>query len=373
VPERLRIEEDVERLPAAAWQQLASGHPALRLEVLRTLVATARIAMPLRIFMLQDESGIAAAALCEVISSHEPNSALDCLLFGRAVSLATRLGASSRPALLFRTPVGSECPLLVRPGAAAEQRRILSRLLDHIESHAASQSFGIAFMDILDHDQVLPAALDARRYLSTEIHPHARLQVEWQNFDGYLAQLQSQSPSSARNARRERNRNRDSGVSIRHLPCTTAVAEALYRFARDHYRHKNDTDPPIEIEFLSRLSAVLGEDFLAFEAVRHGRRVGMLGGVRSGSVGWIAWYGAEIDRPNDFTYANLAFYHLAEAASTLGLSTLLYGTHASEAKRRRGCQLLRSRLYYRPHRSLARILAASYFPFHRAWYRRKLR
>lgn len=371
MPERLRIEDDVAQLPAAAWQQLASGHPALRLEVLQSFAATARDAMALRFFMLEDESGIAAAAVSEVIGPHVPQGALDSMLFGRALWLTARLGLSSQPVLLFRTPVGTECPLLLRAGVPAQRQRNLCSLLDQIGRHAANHGMGIAFLPVHDDDAVLRSALEARRYVRTHAHSSARLHVEWASFDTYLARLQTQSPSSARTVRQERHRSRRSGVRIRDVAGTDADAQALYRFARDHYRHKNGTELPFDARFLPQLAAALGPDFLAFEALRDGQRVGMLGGVRSGTVGWMAWYGAESQRPRDFTYANLVFYHPAEAAGRLGLTTLLYGTHAADAKRRRGCQILGSHLYYRPHRPLARVLAAAYFRIHRAWYRRK--
>lgn len=373
MPERLRIEDNVERLPADDWQRLVCGYPALRLEVLKAIVATARSALPLRIFLLEDEAGIAAAALCESVASRAPRSALDYLLYGRAAHTAVRLGASTKPTLLFCTPVGTESAIVLRPANPTEQRRILSRLLDEIEAHAARQRLGIAFIGVFADNELLSSALEARKYLDTDIQPTTRLQVEWADFDGYAQHLQGHSQNSARTVRHERKRNRRSGVSIRHFHCTAADAETLYAFNRDHYRHKNGMDPHFGQQFLPYLSELLGDDFMAFEALRDGRRVGMLGAVRSGSVGWIAWFGIElIDRPNDFTYANLAYYHLADVAAGLGLKTLLYGTHALDAKRRRGCQIIRSRLFYRPHQPLWRLLAKPYFCIHRAWFRRKL-
>jgi hypothetical protein len=57
---------------------------------------------------------------------------------------------------------------------------------------------------------------------------------------------------------------------------------------------------------------------LIFEAVRNGERVAMLEIVRSGAVGWVAWFGIELrDRPNDFTYANIMFYHPADWAPAM--------------------------------------------------------
>lgn|GEM_PF-5269713 len=371
--EQLRIEEDVERLPADDWQQLTCGRPALRLEVLKAIAATASSALSLRIFMLVDPTGIAAAAVCECVSAQDSFSTLDGLLYGRAQRLAAALGASTRPTLLFCTPVGTECAVMLRPTDPTEQRRILDRLLDEIEAHAAAQKLGIGFIGVFADEELLGNALRARIYLDTEIQPIARLQIEWHDFDGYVKHLQQRSHNAAHNARTERKRNRRSGVSIQQIEGTAANAAALDALVRPHYRHKNGTDLHFGPEFLPLMAELLGDDFLLFEAVRDGHAVGMMGLVRSGSVAWGAWFGIELtDRRNDFTYANLVYYHVAASAAALGIKTVLYGTLALDTKRRRGCQIIRSRLFYRPHQRHARLLARAYFGIHRAWFGRKL-
>jgi hypothetical protein len=69
----------------------------------------------------------------------------------------------------------------------------------------------------------------------------------------------------------------------------------------------------------------------------------------------------------------MLFYHTADWAPPLGLTSLIYGTAAQAAKSRRGCRLLGLYLFYRPHRRVFRMLAAPYFAIHEAWYRRKRR
>lgn len=371
--EQLRIEDDVERLPADDWQRLMRGRPALRLEVLRAIAATASTALSLRVFMLVDEIGIAAAAVCECVREHEPFSVLDALLYGRARRLAAALGGSTRPTLLFCTPVGTESAVVVRPAEPTEQRRILDRLLGEIEAQAAGQKLGIGFTGVFADDELVAEVLRARNYVATQVQPIARLQIEWSDFDGYVRQLQQRSQNAARTVRNERKRNRRSGVSIRQIPATAANIEALDGFMRRHYQDKNGTDLHFGPKFLPLVADLLGEDFVLLEAVRDGRPVGMLAVVRSGPVAWSAWFGIElIDRRNDFTYTNLVYYHLAESAAALGLKTVLYGTHALDTKRRRGCQIIGNRLFYRPHRPWARPLARAYFAIHRAWFARKL-
>lgn len=92
--------------------------------------------------------------------------------------------------------------------------------------------------------------------------------------------------------------------------------------------------------FLPQLRDGIGEDLLCFAAERDGQRTASVAVVRFGNVGWVSWLGfAQHDRPNDFTYSNLVYYHLAESAAKLGINTLLYGNSVLKAKEMRGCKI----------------------------------
>jgi predicted N-acyltransferase len=374
VTERLRIVAHLEQLPAANWQSLVHSHPALRLEVLQAFTETAARPLPPRIFLLEDASGIAAAAICQAVLGAASRNSLDALLYGRAVHLARRFGAATQPLLQVKIPFGPGSPVILRAAPPAEQRRLLEKLLAGIEEHAREQHLGVAFIDICSDEELLSAAIRARGYLATTMYPIARMEIEWTDFDGYVKRLAQRRRKTAATVRNERNRNRSAGVVIRQIPNDPAAVQDLERLAREHHRQKNRREPNYGPRFLPQLQQRLGEDLLIFEAARAGKRIAMLGAVRSGSVGWVSWFGIEAtDRQNDFTYANLAYYHLADRATALGLKTLTYGTAALEAKRLRGCKVSASQLFYRPRRRLLRLLARPYFALHGAWYRRKLK
>jgi predicted N-acyltransferase len=372
--EHLRIAQGVEQLPELEWQNLVCGRPALRLEVLRAIARHATRPLPQQIFLLEDQGRLAAAAICESVAAGSAHNPLDALFFGRTVGFFRGLSVSTQPVLVFQTPLMRYSPVVVRSADAGVQRRLLDRLLDCIEEYAAARKLGIAFVGVTPEDEPLWDSLRIRRYLGSEFESTARLEVEWSDFDSYVNHLRRRSKSAAYNARNERNRNRMCAVDIRQVRGTDADAEALYRITRDHYRHKNGKDPLYGPQFLPQLSKALGDDLLIFEAVRNGERVAMLGVVRSGAVGWVAWFGIELgDRPNDFTYANVMFYHPADWAPAMGLKTLLYGTGVQQAKAMRGCRLLTCHQFYRPHRKLSRMVARPYLIIHQAWYRRKIR
>jgi predicted N-acyltransferase len=367
---QVRIVQDLERLPEAEWHSLVSGNPALRLEVLRAIARYPSRPLSLEVFLLEDQFGLAGAAVCVPIRDNAARNSLDTLLFGRAAPLLRRFGVSTRPVLVFQNPLLRQASVVLRPGAAAVQQRLLDQLLDGIECHAAGLKAGIAFMGVTPEDKPLWATLRRRGYPGSEFDSTAWLDIQWSDFESYVIHLRRTSRNAAKIARNERNRK--CGVNIRQLICTDEVAHALYAITRDHYQHKNGCDPIYGPQFLSQLSKALGDDLLVFEAVRDGERVAMLGVVRSEAVGWVAWVGIELlDRPNDFTYANIVFYHPSDWAPHLGLKTLVYGNVAQTAKSRRGCRLLPCGVFYRPRRKVFRLLARPYLALHQAWFQRK--
>jgi predicted N-acyltransferase len=364
----VRLVHGVEQLPEAAWRELVLDRPALRLEVLRAANAEA----PLQFLLLEQDGVLVAAAVCELFAAHAARNPFDHLLFGRVAQTLRRLGVSTRPLLLCRTPVGRQAPVALRTAPLPEQRRWLEALLQRMEAEASTLRAALGFVGVSDEDEPLLSVLRARAYLESSLDPTTRMDIHWTDFDSYLKYLGERSKNTARAARKERNRNRRNGVSIRRVPATAADADELDAFARAHFRHKNRSNPSYSPELLARLATGLGDDFLLYEAVRDGRRVGMMGAVRSGEVGWLGWIGIEQhERPNDFTYISMAFYEPADWAPALGLKSLIYGTAAVETKTKRGCRVIPSHIFFRPRTPLARLPAALYFLLHRLWYRQK--
>ena len=371
---QVRIVQGVEQLPESEWQSLVHGRPAWRLEVLRTIARNATQPLPLQIFLLEDQLGLAAAAVCVPVVANSAHNPLDTLLLGRAAGVFRRLWLSMQPVLVFHIPLSRQAAIVVRVADAEVQQRLLDQLLDRIESYAAELKFGIAFIGVTPEDALLWATLRRRRYPGSAFQSTARLEVQWSDFESYVDHLRQRSKSAAQNARTERNRNRKSGVDIRQVACTDAVTDALYIITRDHHWHKNGREPLYGPQFLPQLSKALGDDLLVFEAVRSGERVAMLAVVRSGTVGWVAMVGIDLrGRLNDFTYANIMFYYPADWAPALGFTTLLYGTAAQKAKAIRGCRLLDSYVFYRPRHRVFQLLIRPYLALHRAWFRRKTR
>jgi len=369
--EQFRVVEDLSTLPTERWKVVTQGEPALRLEVLISLVDQQTRPLPMKAFLLEDAQGIAAAGLCREIVQAADYSPLDGLMFGRLRKLCNSMHLSAKPYLSFHLPLGGAAALCVRAASAQDQHRWLTALMDGIEGYASQRGLGTAFMRIEEQTSE-HAVLRERGYLETESLPTTVLVIEWQDIDGYVAHLRRSSSNAAQTVRSERTRARKQGVTIRPVPTDETNVMALYRLAHSHYIHKNGAEPAYTPDFFLRLAAALGEDLLIFEAQRNGSRTAMIGLVRSGELAWAAWLGFESnDRPADFTYFNLAYYALAEYAPTAGIRKLLYGNTTYDAKSRRGCRISPCTLFYRPHSQLMRSVVRLFFRIHRAWHRRK--
>lgn len=371
--EQLRIVDDPKEIDPERWKAVSKSMPGFRIEVFRSLAEQSVEPRQFRIFVIEDDGGIHAAAVCQLVGDAGDLSPLDSLLFGRGRKLCDALRVSTRPYLSFFLPLGGGTALSVREAAEEDQRRWLGALFDGIERHAEASAAGIAFVGIA-RDALSRRVLVSRGYLETEARPTTFMSVEWDDIDGYIAHLRRDSANAANTVRYERSRSRKLGVVVRKIPVDEAATDALYAFASDHYRHKNGLDPVFAPDFFSRLAAMTGDDFLLFEARRNGTRTALLGALRSEDTAWITWVGFDKrDRQNDFTYFNLAFYLPAEYAASAGIRTLLYGNSVYGAKLRRGCRMVRCGLLYRPDSALARGAARPFFRAHRAWYRRKFR
>lgn len=371
--EQFRIVDDPKEICAARWRPVARSLPGFRIEVFRALAAQSAAPRRFKIFLVEDPQGIHAAAVCQQVTRAGEPSPLDSLLFGRARKFCDALRVRTRPYLSFFLPLGGGLPISARAAEEGDQRRWLTTLLDGIERYAEQHGFGLAFGNI-PQSTLLSEMLTARNYLGSEARPTTMMAIDWQDMDGYIAHLRRDSASAAKTVRNERRRARKLGITIRRIPFDEAAGRTLYDFARRHYRHKNGFEPAFAPDFFSRLAALAGDDFVMFEARRHGECTGMLGMLRSADTAWMAWLGfAETARDNDFTYFNLAYYEPAGYAPAAGIRTLLYGNSVYGAKLRRGCRLARCDFFYRPQGRVMRALARPCFRVHRAWYRRKFR
>jgi hypothetical protein len=369
----IRIIEDIAQLPRERWRELTTGRPGLSQELLKALSHGDDHAMKLAVFVAEDDTGFAAAAVCRTLNGSPGPNPLDSFLYGRGMPVARALRCSTGPVMLFSEPLAIRCSVVLRPSLqGASAAGVLRQLLTAIEDTAATRGHGVAFRGTNARDDgLLRSELQTRGYLDTRGPPTTRLDIQWRDFESYVAFLRQRSRGAAQKARYEFNKNRRGGVVIERLFPEREHAQKLYSLVCRNYQQKNGEDLPYPSGLFVDLIERLPDDFVILQARRGEDVLGMCSFLRSGAVAWAAWMGMtqHADR-KDFTYFNF-YYHLAAQAPALGIQEVLYGTSAYAAKIQRGCEIIESAVHYRPHGRLGRLAARPYVQIHKAWHGRK--
>jgi uncharacterized protein len=268
---RTNISTSISAIDPAAWDALvADGAPFLRHAFLAGLETSGSVGghtgwIPVPI-TLHDERGLAAAAPAYVKTHSYGEFVFD---FSWAQAYAQH-GLSYYPKLVIGVPfTPATAPrLLVRPDLdAAEWRR---RLVSAIEEFAAARHMSSAHGLFVSADD--GRAFDAAGWLA-----RSDVQFHWNNrgYADYDAFLETFTTKFRKNARRERRRVAEAGVT-----CETLLGPDLDRRAIDEvYELHRDTfvrhghEPYLTRAFFRLLPAALGESFMVKRARHDGKTV----------------------------------------------------------------------------------------------------
>jgi hypothetical protein len=258
------------------------------------------------------------------------------------------LGASLLPSLLLggRNPghagFGVAQARTVTDAAAA-----VDALLDCAERAAAERGLSsVAMLYVDDEDPIAREALAARGYLGFAHTSASLLTTPPGGVDGYLDTL---SARDAGTVRREIRKLDAAGVRYDiAAPDDSVLAEvdALERNLNRKYAGTYDDDAVARL----RRSMVRHLDGLfVARASMNGRTVGSLLAIRWRDELYARTVGFDYDATDGVpVYFGLLFYFLVDHAQRHGIRSLFYATGTEDAKRRRGCRLLRQYAYIKP-------------------------
>jgi hypothetical protein len=358
---------DPARIDADAWSALARGRPHLRHDLLQSWAKL----QPGGLLILACMNGDAIdAAAVGVVVTRAAGEGIEQVLFGRAHASLARLQLLG-DYLCVGAPIGQDSGLL--PGGEGEEVEPRTvRLLTALERWSASAKLGLAFIAV-EADNRAATHFLRRRYLSTGTRSGTRIDVEWTDFDSYCRVMDARKPGASETPRYERRRCARSGVAISIVPATSENGAELQSMSDAHNHHKNGRGLGLDPVFLATTVPKMGDEVVLFEARREGRRTAMISFILSGDTAWAAFFGIERDnRPNDFTYFNLAFYAFTDHAGRLGIRQILLGNSAYEAKLRRGAVRVPINLWFAPRSLLRRELLRPAFAAHRRLVAKKL-
>ncbi|PRY36940.1 GNAT family N-acetyltransferase [Umezawaea tangerina] len=236
---------------------------------------------------------------------------------------------------LFAAVSGSRCLFRVLGGVATEVRAALARAASALADEDGSV---LTFAYLADAEVVeeLAGALGAREH--AVVGADTVLDVEWTDFEGYLA---GRSRGRRGTIRRERRQYLGSGLTTGVHESTSVLGERT-ALLQVHLAGKYGVRASVEsvLEDYRDLAATLDDDVLVFTADRDGVAVGVCVCLRDGDTLHIRSVGFDYSSVGgDFVYFNLMFYEPLLWGLDNGVRRFRFGNGAYRAKRLRGCRV----------------------------------
>jgi predicted N-acyltransferase len=273
-------------------------------------------------------------------------------------------------------PFGSNGPirsigskfLLSKDLDGVDRQQVLNRLLTATIELARSIGVSLHFPRIRQADDETLELLAGRNCRQTRDFPLCYLDIEWDDFDGYLSYIGSFSAKMRRNIKEEMNRFRRSGVTIEPIDHTAVNESRLQELADEHYQRLNHRPFPYSTGFLGRLKKHLGNELVLYGAFRSQTLIGFVMMVKKGQTAYLPLTGIDSRLTgNEATYFNLVYYRPIEDAISEGLKRLYYGGTLYRLKVRRGCKIMALNHCYLGSSPARHAIMKPWFAFHAAW------
>ncbi len=363
-PERLTT---ITAIPPQQWERLADASPFASHGWLRTLEQTDPALRRSIYFTERRQGRLVAGAPSRVETRTSAAVGLDRLLYGAGSRAARPLLVSVLPALAVgasRWGVGVTQPLLLdaRESSVGQISRA-APLLQAIEEVAEAERLTVCLRGVGARQHALGEALAARGYLRTRELPVSYLDIEWDDFAGYLRHLKVSHPATSKNIRRELNLARRHGIAVERVQDLGRHARQIHHLLASHHNRLNNRPYPFGIEFLESLLRNLAENAEIWLASAGDTPLAAQVRVRDADDLHVTAIGIDptLARRSQ-TYFNLGYNLPIRDAIDAGMRRVYFGTLVYPLKRRRGCKLLQSYMYVRGrgrlHTALMRPLFA---------------
>jgi uncharacterized protein len=352
---RIEVAASAEELDRAGWDRMTgSGDLYLSTRWLR-LLEDLDVGRPLHLLGREPESGSLVAGLaCYLLTaSNTPSSftRVDRFL-ARAPGVRRTGDAGQRALALLPTltcggrQIGLS-KLLTSPREPERRPERVAAMLAAAEGLARDQGArSMASLYVAAEDEVLRHSLAAAGFCSVPSHDNHVLEVDWPDFDGYLARFDGH---RRREIRRERRRLEEAGVRISAGPLAPKEVPALSGLEANLVRRHGSPRSREQLhETLGSIAERLEDSSLLLTARQEGRLMGF-------SL-FLAWrdelYARHVGFDYDFQgklplYFALLFYEVAALAPARGVRRIHYGVASGEAKRSRGCRTVPEVAYVR--------------------------
>ena len=361
-------------VPAADWDALVPRDPLASHGWLRLIEEELGDGVEIRYALVRQGKELVAGVPCYLCYRGSRLMDPNQLMLGRFRRLPELLHISFLPTMLVG-PFRSYGPKLLFSDTLDKRARELvgKVLLGTVEDLARSRSLPIQIPKISSHSRGTQDLLSEKRFHLTRDFPVCHLDIEWDDFDGYLSYIRAFSPKMRRNIKEEMNRFRRSGIQILELHDPAAHNADLQKLVRGHYERLNEVAFPFSDRFFLRLKELLGDEVVFYGAFLEDRLIGFVLMLKRGGTAYLPMTG--IDRQwtgNEGTYFNLCYYRPILDAITKGLQRLYFGGTLYSPKVRRGCKILGLHHAYLGASPLRHRSMKPWFAFHSTWMRRRV-
>jgi len=259
----------------------------------------------------------------------------DCF-FGRFKPLARTLGISLTPSLIVYSPFSQHSGLL------SAQKEIDAPLFDLIEKTiddlCNKERISLSGFPYLSnkYDFLIDRLLQ-RGYAKAFISATAYLDIRWKSFDEYLQHLKTYGINMFKNAKKEINRFKKSGVEVKTIDDFSSISHEMIRIYNDLYYRYNKQNSCLTPQFFE----VLSKEKLtrAITAHLNGKLIGFSLVVEKGTLWDLKFSAHDVsEQQRTHSYFNLMFYQPIELAIQEGIGRVTFGAGSLRAKLKRGCK-----------------------------------
>lgn len=367
------ITDSIGKIPRDQWDALNGDNPLSTygwlLAVEETLI---RDISPVY-FVFQESGKIAGATVCYTVSRKANILSFDDLLFGRLKSVANSLGFSFLPGMVCCPFKSSGQHILLAGDPDGEQeKKIVERLLDAMEAEASQRNMTLGFCQVWKQEDMLINRLLQRGFYQTLDLPLTYLNISWDNFEGYKSYIRKKSLKWKRNIAQDMNKNCRSGVKIELVEDISGEEDLMVELLNNNYMKHNHVNLPYNNNILNRLKTNLKEDVGIYRAVKNGRTIGLSVLVKKNTEWNFVLVGVDHElAQKDATYFNILFYRPIQDAISSQIKRIYYGSGLYDLKIRRGCDMMRTHVFYKSPHPMLNFVVKIWFIFHRFWYQRK--
>ncbi|MEV5506675.1 GNAT family N-acetyltransferase [Streptomyces orinoci] len=253
----------------------------------------------------------------------------------------TRLRADAapwRPAIVAGSPGRMGGVAYARELDGAGRRRVATAAVEALERRAdADGAARVAWLYLLEqYDPAIEAALARRGYQHVVIGADAYIPIEFDDFEGYLAQFTSH---RRLNIRKEIEAFDRAGISVAVHDADVLGPRLAELELRWRAKYGRAADLGDTVAGYQSLRENIGDALRVVVASRHGEPIGFVVFLADPEAWWARFGGFDYSDKKSFLYFNLVFYRPVQLAIERGVGAIGYSMGSYEAKHTRGARL----------------------------------